>query len=313
MIKDILNKLLLMIIYLYIKIHLNIYLLKYLKDNGIEVLGVDPAKNISMYAICNGIPIVTDFFNAEIAKEIVRIKGNPKHIIANNVMAHTPNINSFVEGLSILADDNTIITVENPTIMNILEKQHFDVIFHEHYSYLSNYFIDKITKNNNLVLFNTESVDLQGGSNRYWISKKGKKQESISKAIEIEVESGLLDKNAWQGVYYNIKENISSFKNRVKSINDQGGIVCGFAASAKSTVTINFAGIEPGQIKFIADDVMEKQGHIIPGAMVPIVSLEKMLSVEPTDIIVFSWNIYEEIKNKILEAGSNANIWVWNT
>lgn len=289
------------------------YLLKYLKDKGIDVLGVDPAKNISMYAICDGVPIITDFFNSEIAKEIVRLKGHPKHIIANNVMAHTPDINSFVKGLSILANNNTIITVENPSIINILTHQHFDVIFHEHYSYLSNYFVDNITKNNDLVLFNTESVDIQGGSNRYWISKNKQVLESVNKAIQIEKDCGLLDKDTWQSVYYNIKENIASFKNRVKSINNQGGIVCGFAASAKSTVTMNFAGIEPGQIKFIADDVMEKQNHIIPGSMVPIVSLEKMLSVNPTDIVVFSWNIYKEIKNKIIEAGSNANIWVWNS
>lgn len=287
-------------------------LLRHLVDNDIDVLGVDPAKNISMYAICDGVPVITDFFNATIAKEILRIKGNPKRIVANNVMAHTPDINSFMEGISILADENTIITIENPTIMNILNHQHFDVIFHEHYSYLSANAIQEITKKYGLKLFNIKTVDIQGGSNRYYVSKSSQGQPAVLDTISEELDSGLFKEDAWKEVSNKIQSNIINFKNKVSEINNNGGVVCGFAASAKSTITINFAKIELGQIKAVADDVMEKQGMIIPGAMIPIVSTEDMLKLNPTDIVVFSWNIFKEIEKKIRDLGSTAKVWVWN-
>ena len=113
------------------------YLLKIFKEKGIDALGVDPAKNIAMYATCNGLPTIVDFFGSSLAKEILRIKGYPKLIVANNVMAHVPDISDFMEGISILCNEETIVSVENPSIMNVLEKDQFDTVYHGHYSYLS--------------------------------------------------------------------------------------------------------------------------------------------------------------------------------
>lgn len=288
-------------------------LLKFLNSRGVDVLGVDPAKNISLYAICDGVPIITEFFNADIARQILKIKGYPKWIVANNVMAHTPDIQSFMEGIAILSSRETIVTIENPTIMNILEKEHFDTIFHEHYSYLSATAVEKLAKRFNLNLFNIDWVDIQGGSNRYWLSKSESKLAKVDDIIGKEKARGLLDSYEWKKSYLSIKDSIDRFRIKVQKLNDLGAVVCGFAASAKSTVTMNFAGIKPGQILFVADDVKEKQERIIPGVMVPIVSTERMLDADPTDIIVFSWNIYDEIKRKIESYGSKASVWVWNS
>ena len=288
------------------------YLLKYLKHNGIDVLGVDPAQNISRYAICDGVPVITEFFSAEIAEDILKIKGSPKWIVANNVLAHTPDIQSFMAGISILCDSNTIVTMENPTIMNIMDHDHFDVIFHEHYSYLSAHAVAKLANKMGLSLFNVQSVPPQGGSNRYWIKRGGEPTDGVRTAIRDEIAYGLLDESKWIETQERITQKIKLFAGKVESIYQSGGTVCGIGASAKSTVILNFANIQRHRITAIADDVREKQGHFVPGPIIPIVGTNEMLSFNPTDIIVFAWNIREELEKKLRDLGYTGNVWVWN-
>ena len=288
------------------------YLLKYLQSNGIDVLGVDPAENISRYAICDGVPVITDFFSSSVAEDIVKLKGKPKWIVANNVMAHTPDIQSFMAGISMLCDSNTVVTVENPTIMNILDHDHFDVIFHEHYSYLSAHAVAKLANKMGLSLFNVQSVSPQGGSNRYWIKQGGDPTEGVRTAVREELEYGLLDKSKWAETQDRITRNAKAFNGKVESIWQAGGVICGVGASAKSTVVLNFAGVQTKRISAIADDVKEKQGNYVPGPNIPIVSMDEMLKLNPTDIIVFAWNIREELEAKLRGLGYTGNVWVWN-
>ena len=288
------------------------YLLKYLMSKGIDVLGVDPAENISMYAICDGVPVITDFFRLEVAEKIVELKGKPKWIIANNVMAHTPDIQSFMAGISYLCDSNTIVTIENPTVMNILDHDHFDVIFHEHYSYLSAYSVAKLANRFGLSLFNVQSTPPQGGSNRYWLKQGGEIEDGVRTAIREEIEYGLVDPLKWEQAQERITKQVAKFNGRIESVWQAGGVICGLGASAKSTVMINFANIQPGRISAVADDVKEKQGHRIPMINIPIISTEDMLKLNPTDIIVFAWNIKDELEAKLRALGYAGNVWTWN-
>lgn len=289
------------------------YMLKYFKENNIDVLGIDPAKNLAFYSAINGVPTISEFFNSELAKKILNEKGYPKLIIANNVLAHVPNIQDFMNGVSILCSKDTIVSIENPTILNILEKDHFDTIFHEHYSYLSCNSVSKLSNRFGLTLFDVDIINTHGGSNRYWLSKSKQATETVNNIIKYENAVGLTNENSWKVAYSRIKDSVNLFQKRVEDLNNSGAVICGYTASAKSTVLLNFAKIKNGQIKAIADDAIEKQNHFLVGPNIPITSLENMLLLNPTDIIVFSWNIYEEIKNKIFEMGhSNINIWVWN-
>jgi 2-polyprenyl-3-methyl-5-hydroxy-6-metoxy-1,4-benzoquinol methylase len=288
------------------------YLLKYLKSNGIDVLGVDPAENISRYAICDGVPVITDFFGTKVAEDIVRLKGRPKWIVANNVMAHTPDIQDFMAGISMLCDRDTIVTVENPTIMNIIDHDHFDVIFHEHYSYLSAHAVAKLANRMGLSLFNVQSVPPQGGSNRYWIKQGGEPTDGVRVAIREELQYGLLDRNKWSDTQDRIRQSANNFNGKVESIWQSGGVLCGVGASAKSTVVLNFAGVQSKRISAIADDVKEKQGRYVPGPNIQITSMDEMLKLDPTDIIVFAWNIREELEKKLRDLGYTGNVWVWN-
>jgi hypothetical protein len=289
------------------------YMLKYFKEKGIGILGVDPAENLAFYSAINGVPTISQFFGSKLAQDILKEKGYPKLIIANNVMAHVPNIQDFMNGISILCSDETVVSVENPTIMNILEKDHFDTIFHEHYSYLSCNSVSRLANLFNLELFNVEFLTTHGGSNRYWLSKNKERNSIVNETILYENKTGLMNKESWKVAYDRIKNNVEKFYNKVNDLNNSGSIICGYTASAKSTVLLNFAQIKRGDIKAIADDAVEKQGHYVLGPSIPITSMEDMLMLNPTDIIVFSWNIYEEIKNKIIKAGhKDVNVWVWN-
>lgn len=288
------------------------YLLKYLKSHGIDVLGVDPAENISMYAICEGIPVITDFFGSDLAKDILRLKGSPRWIVANNVMAHTPDIQDFMYGISVLCDSDTAVTIENPTIMNILLHDHFDVIFHEHYSYLSAHSVKKLANTFGLSLLDVQHVPPQGGSNRYWLGHGDKVTASVNDVIDEEANHGLLRADSWKDASKRITRQVTTFSNRVEAIYQSDGVLCGVGASAKSTVILNFAGIKMGRVSAVADDVREKQGYLIPGPSIEIMSMNEMLKLSPSDIIVFAWNIREELEHKLRNLGYEGNVWVWN-
>lgn len=288
------------------------YLLKMFKENGIDVLGVDPATNISMYAICNDVPTINQFFGSELAKEILRIKGYPKLIVAKNVLAHVPDIQDFMKGISILCGENTIVSIENPSIMHILNDDHFDNIYHEHYSYLSVNSVSRLAKKFGLNVFDVKHYPVHGGSNRYWISRNRSQLPIVLKIIEEEIADGLFNESKWEEFSKRINDKIYNFNNKIKKLNSEEKIVCGYAASGKASIIINFSKLNNNDIRCIADDSFEKQGKYVPGANIPIVNMEKMLECNPTDIVIFSWNIYEDLKKKIIDAGySDINIWCW--
>jgi len=288
------------------------YLLKIFKDKGFDALGVDPAKNISMYATCDGLPTIVDFFGTRLAKEILRIKGYPKLIIANNVMAHVPDIHDFMEGISILCNKDTIVSIENPSIMNILQKDQFDSVYHGHYSYLSCNSVFRLAKSLDLNLFDVEQIPVHGESNRYWLSKTLLINNIVNDIIKQEINDGLFNETIWENYNINLNNKINVFYNKVKQINSNGGKICGYAASSKCTTLLNFSKINPEWICSIADDMFEKQGKFIPGLNIPITDLKEMIDQKPTDIIIFSWNIYDELVAKVRQSGYNGNIWKWD-
>jgi len=288
------------------------YLLKIFKEKGINAIGVDPAKNIAMYAICDGLPTIVDFFGTSVAKEILRVKGHPKLIIANNVLAHVPNINDFMQGISILCNEDTVVSIENPSILNILNKNQFDTIYHGHYSYLSCNSVYRLANRFGLDLFDFQEVPVHGVSNRYWLSKTKQRKQIVTDIIDYEIKSGILNPEAWAKYRNSLNFKITMFKSHLESLNRKGAKVFGYAASSKCTTLLNYAKINPDWIISVADDMKEKQGGFIPGLNIPIVSLEEIMSQDPTDIIVFSWNIYDELKKKVEKMSQNKiNIWRW--
>lgn len=289
------------------------YLLQYFKKYGIKVLGVEPAKNIAEIANLNGIKTISEFFGIESATKITMACGEPNLIIANNVAAHVPNLRDFFGGLEILAGDKTLISIENPSVLNLLRENQFDTIYHEHYSYLSAFAIRNIAAQFNLNLFKVESISTHGGSNRYWL-KRGEttdlEQNSVDSFIETELSMGLMEILAWSEFSNKVKTSLENLKEWLEICKRDGRRVFGFAAAAKASTILNAAKISSDEISGIADSSPEKIGRILPSLGVPIISIEDLKKEKPTDILIFAWNISHEISTLVWrELGDNVRCW----
>jgi hypothetical protein len=289
-------------------------LLQYFKKYGIKVLGVEPARNIAEMANLNGIETITEFFGIDSAREIRAAYGEPNLIIANNVAAHVPNLRDFFGGLKILAGDQTLVSIENPSILNLLRENQFDTIYHEHYSYLSAFAIRNIGADFNLNLFKVDSIPTHGGSNRYWL-KRGElthpEQISVDSFIETELSMGLMDILAWSKFSNNVMSSLGNLKEWLENCKLDGRRVFGFTAAAKASTILNAAKISSDEISGIADSSPEKVGRILPSIGVPIISIEDLKNEKPTDILIFAWNISHEISTLVWrELGDNVRCWI---
>jgi hypothetical protein len=290
------------------------YLLRNFLDFGIPALGVEPATNVAKIANSKGIETIDRFFGTSLASEILAERGFPKLIIANNVLAHVPDMADFISGLRILCGETTVISIENPSLMNLLEKNQFDTIYHEHYSYLTVTSVNFIASRFGLELFNVEEIGTHGGSNRYWLNlptPRSKVYELVSQLSQSEINRGLLNKLEWEKFTINSSISIDSFRNWLRQKNSDGAIVCGYGAAAKASTLINAAHIEPSWIKVIADEGSEKQNRYMPSHSIPIVSPSTLLEICPTDVVIFPWNIASEISQKVSQLlGGEVRIWI---
>jgi hypothetical protein len=289
------------------------YLLKNFIPHGIKVIGIEPAENVAEISRSLGIETISEFFSSELALELLKNNGSPKLIIANNVMAHVPDLIDFIKGLRILCGYETEISIENPALSNILLDMQFDTIYHEHYSYLSASSVDKLSKVNGLQLFKVEELEVHGGSNRYWLRKlhpDRKSQPSVEELIELEVENGLFQERYWGNFSLKVSGILKGFGDWLKmcEINDRR--VFGYGAAAKASTILNSIQIDPIPVVAIADMSLEKQGRFMPSHAIPIVSPQDMFLEMPTDIVIFPWNIKSEIA-KYLRSNLGNQVRLW--
>jgi hypothetical protein len=289
------------------------YLLKNFLDKGINVVGIEPAENVALISRSLGIQTISEFFSSGLALVILQKYGYPKLIIVNNVLAHVPDLRDFILGLSILTDVSTVISIENPSILNILQMNQFDTIYHEHYSYLSATFLNHILIDFNLNLTDIEEIETHGGSNRYWVSSSASKaqvSDSVEEILVKEKNAGIKTQSAWAEASLTSIETIESFSNWLEILNSKNAVVYGYGAAAKASTLLNVAGVRKELIKAIADSSQEKQGRFMPGAMIPIIEPLELFSSNATDVIIFPWNLAKELCEKIrAEIPGEINIW----
>ena len=176
------------------------YLLAQLQERGMRVLGIEPAGNVADIARAKGVPTVNEFFGLELAERLVAEHGRPRLVAANNVMAHVPDLHDFVRGLAHLCDEQTVVTVENPSFLNLLHEVQFDTIYHEHFSYLSAHAVARAVEPFGLELVRVEQLPTHGGSNRYWLTRAGARpvDPSVDKVVDAELDAGLLSPGLWE-------------------------------------------------------------------------------------------------------------------
>src|SRR5690349_14356844 len=173
-------------------------LLRAMQEHGVNVLGVEPAANVAKLAEAAGVPTLVEFFGAATAERIVAEHGHPQLVAANNVMAHVPDIHDFMAGFAVLADDDTVITVENPSMMSLLHHTQFDTIYHEHYSYLTAHSVRRLAQAHGLDLVHVDQTSTHGGSNRYRLSRTRQPDASVEAVLDDERRGGLFDPTEWR-------------------------------------------------------------------------------------------------------------------
>lgn len=286
------------------------YLLSEFNKLGIPVMGIEPAENVASLAIASGVPTICQFFGSVLAHKILDQYGQPRLIIANNVFAHIPDMIDFTKGLAILAGENTIITIENPSFTTLMKKTLFDTIYHEHYSYISAHSVNKVASDNGLSLVRIDVLPTHGGSNRYWLSKSLLVDDTVSKMLEEERQDGLFDANSWHDFAIKSKKVINGLREWLLERQRTGDVVAGYGAAHKGNTFLNSVGAAAKSIVYVVDASFEKQGKFLPGSQIPVLAPEALDSKKPTDVLILPWNIAPELKSQIKKLAPKARIWV---
>lgn len=296
------------------------YLLSFFKEQGLSVLGIEPAENVAQIANDLGVETLVDFFGAELANRLKFNGTKPKLIVAKNVMAHVPNLQDFVEGLSILTGDDTLLVIEAPTILQILSEMQFDTIYHEHFSYLSVTSVGLTLRKFGLELMGVEKVSTHGGSLRFLAKKLGgtlsvqeNQRKLMYEMLKQEKSAGLFSPDSWLRVGESIQVALADFT-RWLSRSDSGIRTVGYGAAAKGVTFLAAAEVKPGQIDLVIDNSPEKAGKYFPLVMAPIVTEESYLDLEKnlpmrTRFIIFPWNLCDEILERILKFNPGAEVY----
>ena len=288
------------------------YLLKNFLATGITAIGVEPAENVAEISRQLGIETISDFFSSQLAIRLLSDYGYPKLIIANNVMAHVPDLFDFVKGLAILSGPETQISIENPSLANILLGMQFDTIYHEHYSYLSASAVSKIGKMNGLSLFKVEELSIHGGSNRYWLrSMHGSRlvDPSVDAMTRFEVRSQLFEPKKWEDYASRVSQILAEFSEWLHSSSNVRRIY-GYGAAAKASTILNSVGLESNVVLGIADASSEKQHRFMPPDGIKVISPSELFAAAPTDIVIFPWNIKPEIASYLrLNLDDGVRLW----
>jgi hypothetical protein len=286
------------------------YLLSEFRKLGIRVLGVEPAANVAEMAEAVGVPTIAEFFGAELAEDMVSKHGHPRLIVANNVFAHVPDMHDFTQGMAILADSETVITIENPSFAILLQETLFDTIYHEHYSYLTAHSIRSIARSHGLDLFHVDRLPTHGGSNRYWLSKSRTPDQTVEDALDAEVKAGLFDREAWESFAERSKTAIAGLREWLTERKAAGAIVAGYGAAHKGNTFLNAVGAASKTMVYVVDASMEKHGKFLPGSQLPVLPPNQLNSANPTDVLILPWNIAPELAKRIEELAPQAHTWV---
>jgi len=280
------------------------YLLQYFLKKGIKVMGIEPTANTAEVAMSKGIKSIIEFFGVELADRLRNhwdVKADL--LLGNNVLAHVPDIVDFVTGMKILLAEQGVITMEFPHLMQLVDNNQFDTVYHEHFSYLSFYTVKQIFEAQGLEMFDVEELPTHGGSLRIYAKHK----EDNSKVISENV-AALLQKEMDKGLnglaYYDnfqqkaleVKLSLTEFLIAQKRA---GKKVAAYGAAAKGNTLLNYCGIKNDLLGFVVDANPHKQDKYLPASHIPVVNEEYLKNAKPDFVLILPWNLKEEITQQL--------------
>jgi 2-polyprenyl-3-methyl-5-hydroxy-6-metoxy-1,4-benzoquinol methylase len=279
------------------------YLLQYFKEKGIKVLGIEPTANTAAAAEAKGIKSIVDFFGIALAKKLHEEGLKADLLLGNNVLAHVPDINDFVGGLPILLKSNGVITFEFPHLLQLIDKNQFDTIYHEHFSYLSLIAVKQIFEKQGLEIFDVEEVPTHGGSLRIYAKHKADVSKEItnnvSDILAKEVAFGLQDLAVYQAYQEKAEKVKNDFLQFLIEAKKEGKTVVGYGAAAKGNTLLNFAGVKKDLLHFVVDASPHKQNKFLPGAHIPVVAEGRIKETKPDYVVLLPWNLKDEIAQQL--------------
>lgn len=285
------------------------YLLQYAKNHGIPCFGVEPTASTAAAAREKGIEIVEDFFGVSLANSLANDGMRADLTVANNVLAHVPDINDFVSGFASLLKQDGVATFEFPHLLRLVSENQFDTIYHEHYSYLSLTAVQRIFAKNGLMVFDVEELPTHGGSLRVYAKRHDsivhEKTNNVDELLLREEMLGLTDSvfySGFQNMADKLKDDFVKFLIETKYA---GKSVAAYGAAAKGNTLLNYAGVRPDLLPYVADRNPAKQNQFLPGSRIPIVSEESLKEERPDYVVILPWNL----KNEIIEQLNYVREW----
>jgi hypothetical protein len=279
------------------------YLLQYVQEAGIPCYGIEPTASTAAKAKAKGLCIVERFFGATLATELAEQGKRSDLLIANNVLAHVPNINDFVLGFYILLKPSGVATFEFPHLLRMVHENQFDTAYHEHYSYFSLTALDPLFCDNGLQIFDVEELTTHGGSLRIFVqhltSGPHSRSANVIEIINREQVAGISESNfysSFQAKAEKVKNDLLSFLIEAKHI---GKKVAAYGAAAKGNTLLNFAGVRPDLLAYVVDKNPAKQGKFMPGSRIPIVNEDWLKETQPDYVVILPWNLKAEIMEQL--------------
>jgi 2-polyprenyl-3-methyl-5-hydroxy-6-metoxy-1,4-benzoquinol methylase len=285
------------------------YLLQYFMAQGIPVLGIEPAANVAAVAQQRGIATLVQFFGEAVATQLVAQGTQADLVVANNVLAHVPQLNDFVRGLKLLLKPHGVVTLEFPHVLRLMVERQFDTIYHEHFSYFSLYTVRAVFAAHGLTLFDVDELPTHGGSLRIYARHSEDESRSVTARI-----ANLLVREEAAGLQY--VETYLAFAEEVKATKrrcldfflqakQQKKSLAGYGAPAKGNTLLNYLGVRTDFLDYTVDRSPHKQGHFLPGTHIPILHPDVITTTKPDYLVILPWNLQAEIRQQM------AHIRVW--
>ncbi|MDI1254304.1 class I SAM-dependent methyltransferase [Thermomonas sp.] len=274
------------------------YLLQYVSARDIPCVGVEPTAGTAQAARMRGIETEERFFGEAFARGFANRRGHADLIVANNVLAHVPDINDFVAGFAALLAPQGVVTIEFPHLLELVANRQFDTVYHEHFSYLSLHTTCRILAAHGLRVWDVESLLTHGGSLRIWACRDDAMHPgtpAVAAMLAKEQAAGMFELTWYQG-FQSVAEVVKNdFLTFLLLQKRNGKQVAGYGAAAKGNTLLNFAGVRTDLLAFVADASPHKQGRYLPGARIPVVDEQHLREAKPDFVVVLPWNLREEI------------------
>jgi 2-polyprenyl-3-methyl-5-hydroxy-6-metoxy-1,4-benzoquinol methylase len=283
------------------------YLLKEFVRRKIPALGIEPAVNVAKVAQDAGVPTINKFFGSALARELVGQGLGADLLIANNVLAHVPDLNDFVSGFKILLKPKGVLTIEFPHLLRLMEGVQFDTVYHEHFSYFSFLAAEKLMASHGLQIFDVERLATHGGSLRLYVTHRENPVThggGVSSLREEELSAGLVSVDGYRTFPAMVRRVRRKLLRFLLDAEEGGKVVVGYGAPAKAVTLLSYCGVGPDLLQFTVDRSPHKQGRLLPGSRLPIYEPDRIKEAKPDYILIFPWNIKDEIIGQLSYARS---------